>query len=268
MDSFNSVILNLIIVLTGLSTILVLMDALGFLPYRWARWLNKNRLSFSISLLKELGIKVENAKPTLDHFPGKNYAEEARKKIEKFSIDGPISVGKIERAKFDKYIDLSGATTDESEAVLFARFLATHLKKKEILYSSLFDEMKFDAVACPKTGSPFLAYEFAKMVGKPLFVHSAERKFDDAKSASAEMRACFDAPFVSLPDKAKFLIVDDSSTGGRKALALIQALRRFEYVIEDCLVVFEPLGKGARKKLEQVGVRLHTVIEGNGPKAV
>ena len=59
----------------------------------------------------------------------------------------------------------------------------------------------------------------------------------------------------------KALIVDDSTTGGRKVLDIIDDLRKYNYEITDCLVVFVPIGKNVENKLKEKNVNLHKIIE-------
>jgi hypothetical protein len=47
-------------------------------------------------------------------------------------------------------------------------------------------------------------------------------------------------------------------------LALLDDLRKFKYDAKDCLIVFEPGLKSARKKISDKGVRLHSII---GPES-
>lgn len=61
-------------------------------------------------------------------------------------------------------------------------------------------------------------------------------------------------------------MVDDSTTGGRKAVDTIQHLRDAGFTVSDFLVVFEPLtkkaiGRNAAATLSAVDVRLHSIIK-------
>ena len=58
------------------------------------------------------------------------------------------------------------------------------------------------------------------------------------------------------------MLVDDSTTGGRKQIELAKKLRAAGAVVNVSLVLFEPRGKGARDKLSAEGITLHAIIEG------
>ncbi len=60
----------------------------------------------------------------------------------------------------------------------------------------------------------------------------------------------------------RVLLVDDSTTGGRKQMELASALREAGASVENSLVLFEPQGKGAREKLKQEGIELHAIQTG------
>ena len=65
-----------------------------------------------------------------------------------------------------------------------------------------------------------------------------------------------------IPEKGcTALIVDDSTTGGRMVLSTIEDLRKYGYNVMDCLVVFEPQQKDARKKLSDQSVNLISIVK-------
>jgi adenine/guanine phosphoribosyltransferase-like PRPP-binding protein len=147
-------------------------------------------------------------------------------------------------------------TTDPVIAANFARFLETFWRN--CLLASQADPIDF--IVTPKAGSPILGYELAKNLRLPFVIHNRREKFQVKPD---EFRAHFDC--VDPPhENALGLIVDDSSTGGDKVLALLDDLRKFKYDAKDCLIVFEPGLKSARKKISDKGVRLHSII---GPES-
>ena len=183
--------------------------------------------------------------------------------LDDVTIKKEVAVGMVDDKIFPEYIDLQGASTEQRQAAFFARALAAKARSVDRLYDKA-GIFTFDFVAAPITGSPILAYEFSQIVGKPLFLHRQAEKFKS--SAGAEIRATFDLSVRAPAAGARCLIVDDSTTGGNKVLSLLRDLKKFGYMAEDCLIVFEPKGKDARDKLSAVGVQLHTVVE--GPKAI
>ena len=74
------------------------------------------------------------------------------------------------------------------------------------------------------------------------------------------MRKRFDC--AEVPAKgSRALIVDDSTTGGRMVLSAVEDLRKYGYDVSECLVVFEPCQKDARKKLQQQGIQLLSICK-------
>ena len=53
------------------------------------------------------------------------------------------------------------------------------------------------------------------------------------------MRKWFDCAMIP-PKGSKALIVDDSTTGGRMVLSVIDHLREYGFYVSECLMVFEP----------------------------
>ena len=57
------------------------------------------------------------------------------------------------------------------------------------------------------------------------------------------------------------LIVDDSATGGRKILEAINDLRANNYIVTDCLLLFEPTIKNVSQMLNDHGVQVHSIVK-------
>lgn len=72
------------------------------------------------------------------------------------------------------------------------------------------------------------------------------KKFDCAKIPKVNSRA---------------LIVDDSTTGGRMVCETVDDLRKYGYIVSECLVVFEPQNKDAKQKLSQKQVNLLSICK-------
>jgi orotate phosphoribosyltransferase len=235
-----------------LATLLVVLEAFGFLPRSLSRLILRNRLSLVIEALRELGLiepQIRNQETITD--------PELLKSLGKHTVAKDVFVGYIQDLKFSEFIDLQGATVDHKNAVNYARVLTTYLKKSNILVRAD-GTFAFDAVACPKDGSPILAYEFSRLVKKPLLLYPREEKF---RSKKPNIHAIFDIS-GEIGGRKKLLIVDDSTTGGRKVADLIRATRKNGFVVSECLVVFEPQGKNARSLLEELDVTLHSVVQG------
>lgn len=154
-----------------------------------------------------------------------------------------------------------GATCKPENAIQAAQLLSSHWRN--LIGAAGTQEIPdFDFVVAPKAGSPFIAYEFAKLHQKPLLLHNEQPKF---QSDDVDFAALFDAAYKPKAG-ARALMVDDSTTGGRKAVDTIQHLRDAGFTVSDFLVVFEPLtkkaiGRNAAATLSAVDVRLHSIIK-------
>lgn len=94
-------------------------------------------------------------------------------------------------------------------------------------------------------------------MNRPFVLHEESARFD---SEEDDMRMWFDC--ADIPVKgARALIVDDSTTGGRRVLSVINDLRKYGYEVSECLVVFEPQNKDARKKLSDQEVNLISIVK-------
>ena len=114
-----------------------------------------------------------------------------------------------------------------------------------------------DFIVTPKGGSPILGYEFSKLLEKPLLLHEIEERFLCEEN---DMRKNFDCS-KKPPKGSRALIVDDSTTGGRMVISAIKDLKKYGYDVTECLVVFEPQAKDARRKLASEGVNLISIVK-------
>jgi orotate phosphoribosyltransferase len=262
MDQFNSITGNIVLILLAISSIIFIVESLGFLPKRWSDWLNRNKLSQTLRVLQEMGINVDNIRRKniasgLPNYPGtQSYKESVSRELDSLASGESVEIGHVAPVMFGTYIDLMGATTDEVVAQRFARHLSTYLR--ECIDNNSIRTPDFDFVVCPKDGSPILSYEFAKIIKKPLALHSPNLKF---RAKNKFFKSEFDTQTPPL-ENSKALVVDDSTTGGRKIVDIIESLRSYGYQVTDCLVVFEPQGKNAREKLKDIGVELHAIVRG------
>jgi orotate phosphoribosyltransferase len=255
----------LIVVALGLSGVLAVYEALGFLPLFMSRYINRTRADETIRVLRELGFDVEktrrrNRLAALGRsVRSDDLASRVRAMLKQMTLSGKYRVGQTVRARDEGFVDLMGWSTDPATAGTFARELKAFWRG--LIESNAVGD-NFDFVATPKTGSPILGYEFARIMDKPLLLHNREPKFEGAKDNA---RAAFDC--ASLPKAGSLaLIVDDSSTGGGKAIDLVRDLRRFHYNVRDCIVVFQPttkvaLAQDAETRLAGVDVKLHAIVK-------
>jgi orotate phosphoribosyltransferase len=190
----------------------------------------------------------------VEHFQPASLPERVQTNLESLTFKKTVGVGGTEVVQARQYIDLMGGTTNPAVAMMFARYLETFWRDR-ILASAA--DPTIDFVVTPKTGSPILGYEFARGVNLLFVMHSRDPKF---RVQPDEFRAHFDC-ISQPPEGSRGLIIDDSTTGGDKILELLDDLRKFGYTASDCLIVFEPQLKKARRKLTDKGIRLHSVVK-------
>lgn len=258
--TFNDIVEGAISVLVGFSAILVVAEALGFLPEWASRQLARKRLPQTLGVLREMGLDIEAVKrrniaaSMVEHTPSGDLAPRVKEALRSVTLKKAVQVGDTERVRAEQYIDLMGATTNPDTARIFARHLESFLRRC-ILEQGV--DPQFDFVVTPKAGSPILGYEFARHLRCPFAMHNRPTKF---LAEPDEFSAHFDC--AVLPQKgSRALIVDDSSTGGDKVLSLIDDLHKFGYEARDCLIVFEPTLKDARRKILGKNVRLHSIAK-------
>lgn len=252
----------IIIALLGFSTLIQICDMIGFLPEWLRKRLRVNKSQDTLEVLKEFGINTnmyrrKNAIVGIPRdYDSKNLENDIGKKLEELKININVSVGKTRKTELNYYIDLIGHSCSEECAQAYARILTSYWA--DMIENSLsVNNPVIDFVVTPKDGSPILGYEFAKLINKPFVLHEESPRFD---SEEDDMRKWFDCAAIP-PDGSKALIVDDSTTGGRKVLSTIEDLRKYGYIVSECLVVFEPQNKDARKKLFDQDVNLISVVK-------
>lgn len=253
---------TIILVLLSVSTVIQICDMCGFLP----EWIRKkfriNKSLDTLEVLKELGIntnmyKRKNAIVGIPRdYDKENLKEDIERKLNELIIDKNVSVGKTRKTELNYYIDLIGHSCKEECAQSYARVLTSYWADIVENTQNVKDPV-IDFVVTPKGGSPILGYEFAKLMNKPFVLHEENARFDAEKD---DMRRWFDCAGIP-PKGAKALIVDDSTTGGRMVLSVIEHLREYGYSVSECLVVFEPKNKDARRKLSDKEVNLNSIVE-------
>lgn len=245
---------KVILTILGLSTIVFILEAVGFLPLAISRFINKNRLGATIEVLNELGFDVKEKRKAIKDCEIQNASNiNIEKKLENITINKEVEIGKrLNDYYYPKYIDLMGATACEKSATDFARYLC---KCQNDL------NFDFDFIVTSKLGSPILGYEFAKLLEIPFVLHSEEIKFRLRDPNEEDPRMKFDFGCLNYTKARKALIVDDSTTGGRKVINIIKDLKKYGFDATDCLVVFAPQGKQADEKLAKENVKLHSIVQ-------
>jgi orotate phosphoribosyltransferase len=254
---------NAILWVLALSGFIFVLDSVGLLPERLAKWFARNRLDSTLKALKLLGVRVlwNEEQKTLSLFESAlnelNIREPLYKKLlrellARGTFNGVVHVGQSRQFTSVDFIDVMGASTDSATALQYARLLNTHRSIENIT--------NFDIVATPKSGSPLLGYEFSKLLGKQ-FVLGCEPKVEDPNKVMGTHLE-LDYPKALNLSGQRVLLVDDSTTGGSKMRSLIRSLREADAIVEDALILFEPQGKNAREALKADGVRLHSICTG------
>ena len=249
-----------ILIVLAISTLIQVLNWLGFLPMKLRNKLKLNQVEDTLEVLKHLGVDIEkyrkaNSVVGLPVDYPKDIEKEVEEKLKEIRLEKKVSVGKRRGTEADYYIDLIGHSCESECAEAYARLLCTYwvnAVRKGIVKNSI-----VDFVVTPKAGSPILGYEFAKLMQKPLVLHELDERFH---CEECDMRQKFDCAQKPL-EGARALIVDDSTTGGRMVLSAISDLKKYGYKVTECLVVFEPQSKDARKKLEDEGVNLISIVK-------
>ncbi|MFQ2265859.1 phosphoribosyltransferase [Aeromonas hydrophila] len=257
--SFNDIILWLL----SLSTLIFILDSLGLLPRFIARYLAKNRMDSTLKALDEIGAHISWYK---EKTPFKNfqirvceclngkpeYVVRLQGLLEEHTISSGVNIGETRSFSTNAFYDVIGSTTCPDVAIEYAKILNTFMSEYEI--------NRFDIIATPKDGAPLLGYELAKMRKTP-FVLGVCKK---GMVVNNDYKSHFELDYpltLNLKDK-RILLVDDSTTGGRKMLSLAERLRQEGAIIENAIILFEPQGKGAREALKKLKIELHAIVKG------
>lgn len=251
---------RIILVLLAISTLVQVMNWMGFLPPKLRKLLKLSQAEDTMEVLKNLGIDIDryrriNATVDLPIDYPQNIEKETKSKLEELKLDIKVSVGKHRATELDYYIDLIGHSCEPKCAELYARLLCTYWV--QAIKNGIVKNPSIDFIVTPKEGSPILGYELSKLLEKPLLLHEREERFFCKRNDMRKNFNCAKRP----PKGSAALIVDDSTTGGRMVISAIKDLKRFGYYITDCLVVFEPQAKDARQKLAAEGVNLISIVK-------
>jgi orotate phosphoribosyltransferase len=173
--------------------------------------------------------------------------------LRSWNLGEGVAVGKTSSEHFPYYIDIMSATVNIDTADECANILTSYLRFEGVGLIP-----PFDFVVGIKEGSPLIASMFAHRVQKPVALFRGKNAYKYKKGGSWEPASLFDG---KVERNKKALIVDDSTTGGRMVLDCIQTLRELGCEVSHCLVLFEPIGKGAKELIGQNGVQLVSVIK-------
>lgn len=248
------------------STILFVLEVSGLLPFCISERLAKKRIISQKLILEQMGINFTDEKRSriraraIDFFSNKSKSkiQVTEELISDYTYDNGevFNVGKTHNVPLSKFIDLMSASTDPNISIKMAQILSSYIRNNPSL--------QFDFIVTSKNGTPILGYELAKLLQVPCVFHvNSQEKFTcESKSNEYYQYSKFDvASKTILSPRSKGLIVDDSTTGGRKVTALVNDLRELNCEVSDCLVIFEPTAKEVNKTLNQIGIRLHSLVK-------
>lgn len=252
----------IVTIILSISTVVTVLDYVGFLPTFISRWLNRNKLSSTLDVLREMGIEGRKVRRRTisslfqSFFNQDGLYSGTIKDLNAAKLSKKVLVGSVNSAQSNGFIDLMGASTNPEMAERYAKRLITFWREKMNGDAEL-KNFEFSFIVTPKSGSPFIAYEMSKILHLPLLVHNSKPKFE---TTPPSFSAYFDSTFQPERDSIG-LIVDDSTTGGAKAIKLIEDLKKFDLKATEFLVVFEPEIKAPRHVLEGKGISLHSIVK-------
>ena len=233
------------------------LEATGLINYipKLNRISLEAKVKKTIAILREFGIEPNENKALIKSSKISQHNGDIKGLISNCTISKPVSVGKTEAVTTESFWDVIGDSTNEKKAILYARALTT--KYKDLLRKNLMSD--FDFVVTPKNGSPILGYEFSRILKKDFALHSSDEKYF-LSNGDVEWHQYFDM-HPKPKQGATALIVDDSTTGGRKIMEIIDHLRHFGYKVNNCLVIFEPQIKKPlpSEKFSEMKVKLHYI---------
>lgn len=253
----------IVLAILAIATLITVLDWCGFLPSCVSRFVFRHRINEIKSILKDMGVDFTEEKKNrllnrLNLFfnDNKELTSEVKNIISRNLKKGRFDVGKTRIFQVNGYADLMSASCNPQEAKLIARCLSTFLAAQ----NSSLSNPGFDFVATPKSGSPIIGYELSNLINKPLILHDCNETKYRTTSEEHDALSRIDC-YIEIKPGMIGLVVDDSTTGGRKVNSLVNDLRKLGCIVGDCLVVFEPQGKSGNNLLSSNGVRLHSILK-------
>ena len=166
-ELMDNVVMQLITIVLAVSTLLGILDYVGFLPAKLKNWLKMNRSQDSLDILNRLGVDVDRLRRANQSvsFP-KTLSETDIKQTVQQALDTTcrinheVTVGHMRKTALTHYYDLIGKVCNPECASDFAgvlsTFWATQCQNPDVIRN-----VDFDFVVTPKSGCPLLGYEFA-----------------------------------------------------------------------------------------------------------
>lgn len=261
-NAVNSTITQAILIILSVATLVTVLDYLGWLPPKVRRFLHLNRAQDTVEILKEFGIDTRNyIDATMPlRFPKgedpQSIIQLTIKVMGQHLFNEKCAVGHTNKTEIPRYYDIIGAVCSPKKAAYLAALMAKYWTYYNTKNADKID-LGFDFVVTPKSGSPTLGYEFAKLLDVPFALHEDS---DRIHNHADNVRTRFDMEAI-LPNQKRALIVDDSITGGAMINSTIKDLRKYGYDVTACFVIFEVCAKNGRTSLESNKVNLISMVK-------
>jgi orotate phosphoribosyltransferase len=267
-DHVSSVTLFIVVLLLGIKEITSFL----YEQFGWPGWLVRHfdrRREHEIErVLRHLGFgederlrqqhrqlreKLERAR----RYSGTEVERRAEALVSNALKQGSFSVGVGNVMTFPYFVDVMSASLDPMFVDECAAVLASYLWRQGSDVRG-----SFTKVLGLKDGSPLLAWSLARRLNMPcaLFRGRQEYRYNPSLADPVNL---FDG---AIDRGDRLLLVDDSTTGGRKVLDCLEAVRAIGAEVPVCLVLFLPVGKNPTALLRDQGVQLHTLIEMTEPE--
>lgn len=257
MSNFEHATLYAVLVIVAAYHLLHLLDQLLGWPHFLVKIVQKRRqreiaetlatLGISGSMQESLRIAIRAAQFARYNDP----KDRCMKFLRSCTTPGNYVVGAVDAKAFSYFVDVMSEclTTDRSDECAY--IMTSYLKAEKVSLTDM------DFVVGIKGGSPTIAVSLAEKLGKPVALFRGKNQYK-YNAAQKKATALFDGKLLT----GKIaVIVDDSTTGGRKAFDCIEALRAAGVIVKEFRVMFEPLGKNARQLLqEQQQVTLRAIV--------
>lgn len=258
MSAIEAITLYGMVIIVGAYHLLHLLDRLLGWPHFLVRILQRRRRREVEEVLETLGIPPPARLTIASAIRSEQLARYNDPKnrcitlLRSCAKRGRFVVGAQNAIAFPYFVDVMSESLKAGRRDECAYIMISYLKAEGVSFE------KVDYIVGIKAGSPALALTVADKLSKPiaLFRGAGQYKYN---IGHPDPLALFDG---SLEGKKTAVIIDDSTTGGRKAFDCIDALRLLEIKVSEFWVLFEPLGKDTRKALlELKGVTLRSVVQ-------
>lgn len=251
-----------LIVISSVEDVLDHADRKGIpLLRKLGRRIREKRFENLRDMLRELGLyetlplhRQVTEMVTIEPVVGEEtYRRDVLEICKKHFSEGSVTIGRVAGYEFGYFIDLMSACTDPFDTERLARALSSFIRD-EMRMLDPGKPILYDKILVPKDGSVTVGFLLSKILKKPCVFF---RGLDDPKIRHPYKPEYFFDGVVSRGDI--FILVDDSTTGGRMMVEAASKVREIGGDVKHAFVLFEPIGKGARSRLQENGIELHAI---------